>query len=387
MIAEFIFWLSLGTILYTYVIYPLELILLVKAKRSNRRSVESADLPSVTVVVSVFNEEKVLEDRIRNLGMIDYPEEKITFLFGSDGSNDRTNEILQRCKSRNFCAKVFEERRGKNEVLNELIPQADGEVVVLSDANTSYEPETIKKLVRHFSDRSIGAVCGELVLESSKKTVGGLGEVMYWTYENNLKRFESEYRTTLGATGAVFAIRKELFRPLPRGKAVAPDFIIPMAIVKQGFRIWYEPEALAYEQTSNLVSNEFRRKVRIAARNFHGIPEFASLLHPRHGFVSFALWSRKILRWCVPLLLLSILVTSGILAATSGFYRGLLIGEAAFRLAAFIGFVSERLRLDIGFLGLPYYFIAVNTALLVGLIKVILGGQSQTWETVRNHSR
>jgi len=384
-IAEVLFWLALSTIFYAYVIYPVILFLLVKFKGSQKVVANVVNWPTVTVVVSVYNEGRVLENRIKNLEMIDYPKEKMTYLFGSDGSNDRSNEILRFCALPNFRLEIFPEQRGKNAVLNELIPQADGEIVVLSDANTFFNAETIKNLVWHFSDHSVGAVCGELVLESAEETVGGLGEVMYWTYENNLKRFESEFQTTLGATGAVFAIRKELFQPLPIGKAVAPDFVIPMGIVKQGFRVRYEPEALAYEKTSNSVMDEFRRKVRIGTRNFYGISEFGSLLHPRHGFVSFALWSRKILRWCVPILLLVILATTGLLAVTSEFFRGVLLGEVVFLAVALLGFVVEKLKLDIGLFGLPYYFVAVNTALFAGFIKFVLRRQSPTWETVRNH--
>ncbi|MFQ5799271.1 MAG: glycosyltransferase family 2 protein [Bacteroidota bacterium] len=385
MIAVVLFWLALATIFYTYVIYPVILFLLVKFKGSQKVVGNVVNWPTVTVVVSVYNEGRVLENKIKNLEMIDYPKEKMTYLFGSDGSNDRTNEILRLCVLPNFRLEIFPERRGKNVVLNELIAQADGEIVVLSDANTFYNADTIKKLVRHFCDRSVGAVCGELVLEPGEATVGGFGEVMYWTYENNLKRFESEFHTTLGATGAVFAIRKELFQPLPIGKAVAPDFVIPMGIVIQGFRVRYESEAVAYEKTSDSVMDEFRRKVRIGARNFYGISEFGSLLHPRHGFVSFALWSRKILRWCVPVLLLVILVTTGLLAATSEFFRGVLLGEVMFLAVALIGFLAEELKLDIGLFGLPYYFVAVNMALVVGFIKFVLGLQSPTWETARNY--
>lgn len=339
------------------------------------------EMPSVAVVISVYNEEDIITDKLQNLTIIDYPKGKIEFYIGSDASNDNTNDILS--QSKQFNIHTFPYRRGKAAVLNSLISMASCEIIVFSDANTFFTAETIQNLVRHFSNSTIGAVCGELVLHSQRQTMGSFGEKSYWNYENALKRLESEISTTLGASGAVYAIRRNLFKPLPTTKSVTDDFLIPLNIVKQGYRTVYDPEALAYEKVSGSVVGEFRRKVRIGAANFHGIVEFASLLHPRYGFVSFALWSHKIIRWLIPLILPYVFVAPLILSMNSSLYGIVLNLEAVFVAMVVFGFIAEKFKLHIGFFGLPFYFIAMNIALFVGFLKFIFKLDKPTWDVIR----
>ncbi len=341
------------------------------------------ELPSVSVVISMYNEENVLGEKLKNLGAITYPKDKIEFIFGSDGSNDRTNEILKESASPNIHPHIFLNRRGKSAVLNDLVPNAHGEVVVFSDANTFYLPDTIQKLVGRFSDKSVGAVCGELVLESDTRTAGGIGEFSYWAYETYLKRLESNFRTVLGATGGVYAIRRALYKPLPTSKAVTDDFLIPLEILRKGYCVKYEPAAIAFERSTDSIRGEFRRKVRIGASNFNGIPEFASLLHPRNGFVAFALWSHKIFRWFAPFQLIVIFGASVLLAMSSSFYASAVFLQIGFMILAFLGFVSEKTNMHIGILNFPYYFVSMNLALFVGFVKSVMGRQKSTWEIVR----
>jgi cellulose synthase/poly-beta-1,6-N-acetylglucosamine synthase-like glycosyltransferase len=383
-INAIMFWAASFLILYTYALYPLILFVVRSLKATERNVSKSDQLPSVSVVVAVYNEEETLHEKMKNLFITDYPREKVEFLFGSDGSDDKTNQILQERKDPALKVEVFPLRRGKAAVLNRLIPIARSEIVVLSDANTFYLPTTIRKLVQHFSDSSVGAVCGELTLESDFHTVGGIGEGYYWRYENKMKQMESDLQTTVGATGAVYAIRKELFRPLPEHKPVMDDFIIPLNIVKQGYVVRYEPQAKAHERPSNSVIGEFRRKVRISAANFYGLSEFSSLLHPRYGFAALALWSRKILRWCVPFLMIVMIIASLFLAEQSRFFRLIAALETVFLASAFLGLILEKAKLRIGILGLPYYFVAMNAALLVGFVKFALGRQSAAWDVIRS---
>jgi len=378
------FWAPLFLILYTYMLYPLILLVVRRFKTARSTTPEFHELPGVSVVVAVYNEEKTLDEKMKNLFMTDYPREKIEFLFGSDGSDDRTNTILLEQKDMALKVDIFHQRRGKAAVLNELIPRARGEIVVLSDANTFYLPSTIRLLVQHFSDSTVGAVCGELILESDFHTVGGVGEGYYWRYENRMKQMESDLQTTVGATGAVYAIRQRLFRPLPEHKPVMDDFIIPLSIVRQGYAVRYEPNARAHERPSNSVIGEFRRKVRIGAANFYGLPEFVSLLHPCYGFAALALWSRKILRWCVPFFMIVMITASVVLAGESRFFYAIASLEAAFFASAFLGFVLEKVRLRISIFGLPYYFVAMNVALFVGFIKFAIGRQPATWDVIRS---
>jgi poly-beta-1,6-N-acetyl-D-glucosamine synthase len=382
-IFELILWGSIGIVLYTYGIYPAIVFSLSKFVKRQERNNADKDLPSVSVVISVYNEDNILPEKIMNISAIDYPQDKIEFLFGSDGSTDRTYAILLDAGLSNLKVIQFPIRRGKANVLNDLIQRANGDIIVFSDANTMYEPGTVQKLVKHFGDKSVGGVCGELDLGSNEQSVGEIGEKSYWQYENILKSKESKYQTLIGATGGVYAIRKSLFKPLPTSKAVVDDFLIPIEIVRRGYKMLYEPGAKAFEKAVGTVLGEFRRKVRIGASNFNGISEFADLLNPKHGFISFALWSHKIIRWFAPLFLLTIFCLSIFLAIGSANYRLLLWVQVGFIVLGTIGFLFEWGKINLGIFAFPYYFIAMNAALFIGFIKYIFGKQRSTWEIVR----
>ncbi|MBI5020375.1 MAG: glycosyltransferase family 2 protein [Ignavibacteriales bacterium] len=380
---EIILWCSTGIVLYTYCIYPI-IVFVISLFKKRVNSFENKEyLPTVSVVISVYNEENILSEKFNNIFLLDYPKDKIEFIFGSDGSNDKTNSILSGISVSNIKVEKFQKRTGKANVLNKLIPGANGEIIVFSDANTMYDKLSIRKLVKHFQDPSIGGVCGELRLQINKKSVGEIGETSYWQYESILKKLESRYQTLLGATGGVYAIRKSLFKPLPVSKAIVDDFLIPMEVVRRGYRILYEPEAIAYEDSAGTVIGEFHRKVRIGASNFNGISEFIDLLNPKYGFIAFGLWSHKIIRWFAPFFLLAILILSLILALKSEFYGLLFYIQIVFMLTGAIGFLFEKKKTGLGILGFPYYFIAMNLALFIGFFKSVMGLQRSTWDIKR----
>ncbi len=383
MILQIIFWSCIVLVLYTYALYPLVAVVAARMVRRNATAGDDGQLPGVSIVISVFNEESVLEEKIRNLQSLDYPQDRIEYLFGSDGSTDSTSPLLERATTSSLRPFLFPDRRGKAPVLNDLVAHARGDIIVFSDANTMYHPETIRRLAGHFADPSIGAVCGELRLTSDPRTSGGFGEVLYWKYESLLKMSESRMSTLLGATGGVYALRKSLYVPLPVDKSVTDDLLIPLRVVERGFRVVYEPDALAFEPASNSVIGEYRRKVRIAASNFNTVAEFWHLLLPQRGLVAFSLWSHKILRWIVPLLLLIMTGISIALRGRGAFYTFFLDAAIVFLIVASLAFVLERLHIRIGVWGLPYYFVATNAALLVGLLKSIAGSQRPTWDVVR----
>lgn len=385
-VYESTFWLSMLLIFYTYAIYPAILLVAASVRNANKQRAER--MPGVndtiSLLVAVYNESDILVKKIQNLRDISADSNDLEILIGSDGSTDGTNELLQSCALPNLKVELFPNRRGKAAVLNDLFAIASGKIIVLSDANTFFDRNTVQKLVCHFQDSTVGAVTGELRLESDHTSLSGLGEVSYWTYENMIKRRESDILTTLGATGAVYAMRRELFTPLPTEKVVMDDFLIALNIIKQGYRVRYEPGALAYERSTGTVEGEFKRKVRIGAANFHGMTEFFQLLHPRHGFVAFALWSHKIIRWCVPFFLIAMFSCSVLLNEQSLFFHRVVMVELVFAGAAVGGFLCEKFRLPIGILSFPYYFLAMNAALFVGFIKFLLGRQRPTWDIVRS---
>jgi biofilm PGA synthesis N-glycosyltransferase PgaC len=382
-VVEVLLWASFGTIAYSYLLYPLLVALIVRLAGKRGTASDDAYLPSVSVVVSLYNEEAVLPEKLKNLEGLDYPADRIHFVLGSDGSTDRTNDLLAAWASPAKRALFFPRRRGKGPALNDLMEAATGDIVVFSDANTLFEPQTVRRLVRRLADPAVGAVCGELVLKAEATDTGGVGERSYWSYENWLKRMESDFDTLLGATGGVYAIRRLLYVPLPPGKSVTDDFLIPLKIVMQGLRVVYARDAVAFERTSGSMRGEFRRKARIGAQNFSVIREIAPLLSPRAGFTAFALWSHKIIRWCVPFLALIAFLATVALAPGSPLYAGMCALEIAFLLLGGAGFVADRWKLDIGSAGLPYYVLAMNLALLVGFFRFLARRQDSTWEVLR----
>lgn len=382
-ILECLLWISVGIVLYTYGIYPIIVFVLSKFVKQPIKESKCKELPTVSVIISVYNEENILPEKIKNISAIDYPQDKIEFIFGSDGSDDQTNSILAAIKLPNVKFKTFPKRMGKANIVNHLIPQASGEIIVFSDANTMYCQATVKKLVEHFHDPSVGGICGELNLEPNKQYLGEIGETSYWRYESVLKKYESDYRTLLGATGGVYAIRKSLFKPLPDSKAVVDDFLIPLEVVRRGYRVLYEPNAKAYEEAMHTVVGEFRRKVRISGSNFNSISEFTDLLHPKYGFVALALLSHKIVRWFVPIFLLIIILSSVFLSFHYELYRLILEFQIVFLILGLVGLLFERRKISLGILGFPYYFIAMNTALFIGFIRFLRGRQLPTWEVIR----
>lgn len=382
-VAEILYWGSVGVVVYSYFLYPLIVALIVRLTGARPVAADENFAPTVSVVISVFNEEAVLPEKLRNLEATQYPREKLRFIFGSDGSTDGTNRILAGWD--HPCKTVFEfrERRGKGPILNDLVRSAEGEVVVFSDANTMYEPVTIGRLVRSLADPAVGAVCGELILLPEGSDAGGSGEVSYWSYENWLKRMESDFHTLLGASGGVYAILRALYTPLPDGKSVTDDFLIPLNIVMKGYRVIFSRDALAYERTSGSMKGEFRRKARIGAQNFAGIAEFAPLLLPGAGFTAFALWSHKMIRWFVPFFAIMVFVATVLLAPGSAFFAVMLGIEIWFVVLAAAGFVADRSHVRLGAAGLPYYVMAMNAALLVGFFRFVSGRQRTTWEVLR----
>ena len=377
--SEIVFWLCLSLIFYTYAGYPLILVFLGFIRKRENSGRDAFDKPSVTLVVSLYNEEKILPRKLKNLQDIRYSADRLEILLGSDGSTDQTVELIKQANVKNCHVYPFDRRRGKACVLNDLVKMAKGEIVVFSDANTMFRPETIGLLVEPFKHRDVGAVSGELLLEGESNT----GESLYWKYETFVKRHEDAVGTLLGATGGVYAIRKGLFRPLPDDRSLADDFITPISIVEQGFRVAYVPGAVATETGEMTVIDEFQRKVRIGAQNFNAIPLLISLLKPAAGFVAFALWSHKIIRWIVPFLLLALAGSTLMLASRGGVYLGSLIGVAAILLAAGLGAAAEHFKFRNPFVALPYYFLAMNAALLIGFIRSIRGVQKSTWNVQR----
>ena len=377
----FLFWTCLGFILYTYLIYPF-LVNLLAALFQRKTQVAEIDFPLVSMVVPAYNEEEVLEDKISNCLAIDYPGEQIEFLFGSDGSSDGTNRILQSFDDSRIRPFLFPAREGKSSVLNKLIPEVEGSIVILSDANSIYQPEAVKRLVSYFGDPAVGGVCGRLDLVNISGKPGGKGEGLYWRFEDSIKKAEGTLHSVISANGAIFAVRKDLFDPLPTKYIQNDDFIITLQILRKHKRVIFDPLAVATESTAPDMEGEFTRKIRISSLSFNAIPSILPLLHPKYGFTALSLFSHKILRWMVPFFGFGMLVSNLLLLNQGGIYPWLLAGQGLVYLGAGLGYLGDR------FFGrsgpfIPFYYLAmINLALVMGLWRSLTRSQEQAWKKV-----
>jgi cellulose synthase/poly-beta-1,6-N-acetylglucosamine synthase-like glycosyltransferase len=346
---------------------------------NDRRSVhiEAGSCPSVSVVISAFNEEKCIAKRIQNLLDLNYPHENIHFYIGSDGSTDNTVEIAKGYKDSRLTVVNFEANRGKAVVINDLLSMADGEIVVFSDANTFYESGAVKMLVRHFQDKQVGAVCGELKLVDgdSQKNLDGL----YWKYERVLKFNESRIGALLGANGAIYAVRRILYEPIPND-TIVDDFTIALNVSLTGNKVLYDPEAVAIEEVAPSTGDEFIRRIRIGSGNFQALHRFVALLSPLYGSLFWAYFSHKVLRWITPFLLFIVFLGSLVLSLNNQFY-------AVFSMLQLLVYVvSYYLRNTIianTLLNFLVFFVNMNIALGFGAVNYYRGSAKGTWNSTK----
>jgi len=374
-----IFWVSVGLVIYTYIIYAPVLYLLTRilgTRQIKGSQFEDSDyLPTVSMVIAAYNEEKVIGEKMENCMTINYPKDKLEIIVGSDGSSDKTNEIVKSYNTSGVKLINYTDRRGKISVLNRTIPQASGEIVILSDANTMYESDAVVKLIQHFKNEKIGAVCGKLVLLTKDKKQEEEG--IYWKYECLLKSMESKLGALLGANGGIYAIRKDTFEPIP-DNTIVDDFVIAMRVKEKGFDVIYDQEAIAYEDAANDIKAEFTRRVRIGAGCFQAIPMTKKLLNPLRGSVAFSYWSHKIVRWSVPFLLI-IAFISNILLLGKPLYIYLFFIQLLFYATAIIGYFLSKHKPNKLF-SIPYYFGSMNLALLLGFFRYMTKTQKVTWK-------
>jgi cellulose synthase/poly-beta-1,6-N-acetylglucosamine synthase-like glycosyltransferase len=378
--AIFVFWGCLGLVFYTYGLYA---VLIAGLSRAFGRQARPAPLPderfpSVSLVIAAYNEESVIEGRIRNALALDYPPGKLEIVIGSDGSSDRTAEIVRRFDGPRIRLLDCPTRRGKASVLNAALAGITSEIVLLSDANTHTDPSAARKLVRWFEDPSVGAVCGKLVLSDPR--TGRNVDSLYWKYETFLKVREGRLGALLGSNGAIYAIRRDRYAPIPPD-TIVDDFVIPLrAKLRTGCSIVYDPDAIAREETAPGVGSEFWRRARIGAGGFQSIGMLWPLLHPGNGWVAFTFFSHKILRWLCPFFLVGLLA-SNVLLAHRTFFAILLACQLAGYLLAGLG-----AGLPAGFGGaaakpvrLATMFVGMNAALFVGFCRWVRGSQKAAW--------
>ncbi|MBC2733182.1 MAG: glycosyltransferase family 2 protein [Desulfobacteraceae bacterium] len=378
-ILAIIFWNSVIILTYTYVGYPILLTALSYVLHRPVKKDENS-IPKVTLIISVYNEERVIRERLENALSQNYPFEKYEIIVASDGSTDETHNIINGFKDPRIQLIIQEERLGKTAALNATVPKSSGDIIVFTDANSMYDKDAIRAMMQNFADSDVGCVTGETRLLNPEGSAIGQNEMAYYSYDTLFKIRESNIGSTVGADGAIFAIRKELYQPLD--PSLINDFVIPLQVVSQGYRVIYEPKAFLYEATATPLKGGFSRRVRIINRALFGAFTVPSVFNPRKvGFFALQIISRKLLRWIAPVfLILAFLSNAGLLSVM--LYRLTMIAQILFYAVA-LAYPFFGNRVSHKLFNFPYYFCHGNTAALVALFKFIRGQRIVVWEPLR----
>jgi len=381
---KIVFWLSFFIVFYTFAGYGIFLYFLIKIKRAikGRPPIPAADadtLPECTLVVAAYNEESYMEAKIANCLALNYPAGKLKLLFVTDGSSDKTPDIILKYPQVQLLHQP--QRAGKIAAVHRAMAYVNTEIAVFTDANTFLNADAIINICRHYANKTVGCVAGEKRVQIDESAdASAAGEGFYWKYESALKKWDSELYSVVGAAGELFSVRRSLYQDVP-ADTVLDDFMISMLIAAKGYRIVYEPDAYAIENASENVSEELKRKIRIAAGGIQSILRLKSLFNPfKYPVLSFQYVSHRVLRWTVtPFLLILIFVLNAFLPNTA-LYNGLFIAQIVFYVLAFLGFIMEKRHIRIKALFVPYYFCVMNYAVLMGIIRYFTKKQSAVWE-------
>lgn len=378
-VLQGIFWFSVGLVVYAYVLYPILITIFAKLFGTRHVAIDCSDghLPSLTLLICAHNEEAVIRERVENALAMDYPTDRMQILIASDGSDDGTAHIV-RAFDKRITFLDFSTRRGKAATLNHAIQHATGEIVLLSDANTVIQSAAARRLVRWFVDPSVGVVCGKLQIRDSHTGMNVDGA--YWKYETFLKTQENRLGALLGSNGAIYAIRRSLFEPIP-ANTIVDDFVIPLrAKIRAGCEIIYDDDAIGFEEAAPRLRDEFKRRVRIGAGGFQAIGMLGALVLPRFGWTAFAFLSHKVCRWISPMAMIAALAAAAMLAVNDQRYRALFAAQLMFYAVAVVAMCipgSHRLLRPIRLVSM---FVSMNAALFLGCIRWMRGRQQGIWQ-------
>lgn len=373
-----VFVAAAALLFYTYVGYPALLAVIAAFRR--RALPEPGYTPSISVLIAAYNEEAHIGRKIEQTLALEYPAEKLEVVVVSDGSSDRTDEVVEAfADPRVRLLRV--PRGGKTQAQNEAVRHCRGDIVVFSDATTVYHRQALSYLACNYVDPSVGAVSGRYqYFDPEGDSPTGLGSIAFWNYENLIKTFQSRIRTLTGCSGCIYSVRRELYAPLPR--EACSDLIEPLWIVGKSYRVVFEPRALAYEETTRSAGDEFGMRVRVVTQGMQGLLSTRSIpgLWDR-PWIAFQLLSHKAMRWMVPLFLAMLAAASAALAYRPEFLILFALQAAfyGFALLSVVAPLHRRWKL----LGLPLYFCTLNAAALVSLVELARGRKYALWETVR----
>lgn len=384
---EFIFWFLVFIVIYTYLGYTLLLFLVkyFKSKLSGPLPQLRTYEPEITILIAAYNEKNIIPGKVENLRQLDYPKEKLHFLWVTDGSNDGTNEILSAYPDMQVLHE--NERKGKIGAINRAMAFVKTPITVFCDANNFLSTDAIKEITRLFADEKVGCVAGEKqIIISDTETATGSGEGIYWRYESLIKHLESDISTTIGAAGEIFSIRTNLYQPV-EPDTILDDFIISLRIAEKGYKIKYAHKAIAVETCSATISDEMKRKIRIAAGGTQTLFRLKGLLNPfKHKWLSLQYYSHKVFRWTiVPLSFILLLILNILLVNTnqSIVYQVFLYLQLLFYFSVILGLIFRNVSTKLRFLFMPYYLAIMNLSILLGMIRYLKGNQSVNWDKAK----
>ncbi len=385
--ALIVFSLSIAALLYTFAGYPLLLLLVSRLRGLDVQSADGADFaPTVTVIITAYNEERDLAAKLENTLALEYPKEKLEIIVASDCSGDATDDIARAFASRGVRLHRQLERLGKTAAQNAAVLLARGEVLFFSDATTKYQRDVLQVMLPNFADPSVGCVAGRLIYIDPTSSSVGKGARSYWGYETFLKRHESRACSLIGASGCLYAVRRSAYVPLYA--EACSDFIIATKMVEQNLRVIFEPAAICTEETNRRADEELRMRVRVITQTYGDLWRHRSMLNPlRSGFYAVELLSHKVLRYSVPFFLALMFLSSLWLAARSPFFLLALVIQIAFYIMAALGWLLESSNESYRMLALPQYLVLANTASVIALYKFLRGERFVSWEPTREQAR
>ncbi|MFW5886769.1 MAG: glycosyltransferase [Bacteroidota bacterium] len=387
-IAEVTFWGSVFFIFYSYALYPFLLFILSRGKKDNKNIYGKNDnLPVASLLISVHNEEEVIEEKILSVLDSNYPLAKYEILVGSDASTDNTDLIIEKLdrEYENVHFFPFDERGGKGNVINKLEQRAKGEILVFTDANIIFEKQTLYEIVKHFKNKQVGLVDANMINRGLKRDGISYQEKAYVSREVLIKYREGLiWGTMMGPFGGCFAVRKTLFTPVP-GNALVDDFYINMKILSKGKMALNNLNARVYEDVSNNLPEEYRRKKRIAAGNFQNLKWFSHLLFSNRKGLSFSFFSHKVIRWIIPFLIILAFLSNIILLQSGWLYSYAFYFQVLLLLIPFIDYFLRKIKIHVVILRFVTHFYFMNLALLSGFFKFLKGVKSNVWQPTKRN--
>jgi cellulose synthase/poly-beta-1,6-N-acetylglucosamine synthase-like glycosyltransferase len=375
---EILFFLILILIFYSFFIYQGILYLFGMAVMLDNTNNSSDDLPTVTLIISAYNEEEVIRKKIENSMNLKYPRDKLEIMVVSDNSEDRTDGIVKEYENKGVILKASSVRRGKTAGLNDAVSVASGDIVVFTDADSMFDENAIIEMVRLYSNPGVGAVTGSTNYIDQKNGEMVVTSSLYTRLERLTKRLESKIGSCVGADGAIFSIRKSLYIPLNDDDI--NDLVIPLNVVWQGYRVIYSDNVLCTEEPSISSGSAFSRQARITNRTLRALFRRLYLLNfIKYPLFSFEMLSHKYIRLSVPFLLIAILPINFSLLSESGFYIICFIGQLLIYALALVGFIQEKYHLGSGRFIIAYHFMMVQVSILKGWLDFLSGENRVTW--------